>query len=85
LIPKNAALVIEICVTSRDYDRSKLRAYRAAGVREVWLVLAPQRQIEVWRRRADGQYVGPTLHGPGGAVASEAVPAFTLDLKALFG
>ena len=35
--PRTAELVIEVCVTSHDYDRSKLRAYAGAGVKEFWL------------------------------------------------
>src|SRR5213075_1171371 len=31
--PRTAELVIEVCVTSEEYDRSKLRAYANAGVR----------------------------------------------------
>lgn len=71
-------------MTSHEYDRSKLRAYTAAGVHEVWLVLAPQKQVEVWRRREGGQLAEAKTCGPGGSVASEAVPGFTLDLEALF-
>ena len=37
--PHTAELVIEICVSSHEYDRSKLRAYASAGVNECWLVL----------------------------------------------
>jgi Uma2 family endonuclease len=82
--PKTAELVIEICVTSHEYDRSKLRAYAAAGVQEVWLILAPQKQVEVWRRREDGQFDEPKILGPAGSVSSVAVPGFTLNLEALF-
>jgi Uma2 family endonuclease len=53
-------------------------------VHEVWLVLAPQKQVEVWRRREGGQLAEAKTCGPGGSVASEAVPGFTLDLEALF-
>jgi Uma2 family endonuclease len=82
--PRTAELVIEICVTSREYDRSKLRAYAAAGVQEVWLILAPQKQVEIWRRREDSQFAEPKTHGPGGSVSSETVPQFTLHLEPLF-
>src|SRR5213078_2040843 len=47
--PHTAELVIEVCVTSLDYDRSKLRAYASAGVKEYWFVIAPDRKIEVHR------------------------------------
>src|SRR5213592_2774839 len=45
--PRTAELVIEVCVTSHEYDRSKLRAYANAGVKECWFVLVPEKQIEV--------------------------------------
>jgi hypothetical protein len=32
------------------YDRSKLRAYASAGVKECWLVLGREKQIEVNRQ-----------------------------------
>jgi Uma2 family endonuclease len=54
--PTTAELVIEVCVTSHDYDRSKLRAYASAGVKEVWFVLAPEKQIEVHRTPANGTF-----------------------------
>src|SRR6266513_2181809 len=54
--PRTAELVIEVCVTSHDYDRSKLRAYAGAGVKECWFVLAPDRQIEVHRQPAGDQF-----------------------------
>ncbi|MGO8675357.1 MAG: Uma2 family endonuclease [Limisphaerales bacterium] len=82
--PKTAELVIEICMTSHEYGRAKLRAYAAAGVREVWLVLAPRKQVEVWRLGQNAQFAEPTAYGPGGAVASQAVPEFMLQLEALF-
>jgi len=82
--PRTAELVIEVCITSHDYDRSKLRAYAAAGVKECWLVLGPEKKIEVYRQPADGRYTEQTLHGPGGTLASVALPEFTLVLDAFF-
>lgn len=82
--PTTAELVIEVCVSSHEYDRSKLRAYATADVKECWLVLGPEQQIDVYRQPRDGQYTDSTLHGPGGMVRSEAVPGFAVDLAALF-
>lgn len=82
--PDTAELIVEICVTSHEYDRFKLQAYANAGVKEVWLVLAPEKQVQVFRGPADGNFTQESLHGPGGRVASEAVPEFTLELEALF-
>jgi len=82
--PNTAELVIEVCVTSHDYDRSKLRAYASAGVKECWLILGPEKQIEVYRQPKDGQFTEHALHGPGGTLASSASPEFTLSLDAFF-
>jgi Uma2 family endonuclease len=60
--PRTAELVIEICVSSTDYDRSKLRAYASAGVKECWLVLGPEKQVEVHRQPGDGRFAERTLH-----------------------
>jgi Uma2 family endonuclease len=82
--PRTAELVIEVCVTSHEFDRSKLRAYASAGVKECWLVLGPEKQIEVHRQPAGEQFATCTVHGPGGTLSSTAVPGFTVDLDRLF-
>ncbi len=82
--PTTAELVIEICVSSLEYDRSKLRAYAKAGVKECWLVLAPEKQIEVHRQPAGKQCAESATHGPGGAVVSAVVPGFAVVLDDLF-
>jgi Uma2 family endonuclease len=82
--PRTAELVLEVCVRSHEYDRSKLRAYASAGVKECWLVLGPEKQIEVHRQPAGEQFVECVVHGPGGSVTSAAVPGFTVDLERLF-
>ena len=82
--PTTAELVIEICVSSHEYDRSKLRAYASMGVRECWLVLGPEQQIEVHRQPQAEQYAERAVYGPGGSVTSTAVPSFAVDMASLF-
>jgi Uma2 family endonuclease len=82
--PRTAELVIEVSVTSADYDRSKLRAYASAGVKECWLVLGREKQIEVHREPAEGEFAQRTLDGPGARLTSTAIPSFTVDLSKLF-
>jgi Uma2 family endonuclease len=82
--PTTAELVIEICVSSHDYDRSKLRAYASAGVKEVWLVLGPEKQIEVHRQPQGEEYAEHSVHGPSGSVTSTPVLNFAVDLDRLF-
>lgn len=82
--PHSAELVIEICVTSHEYDRLKLRAYASAGVKECWLVLGPEKKIEVHRQPAGEQFAECAVHGPGGSLTSTAVSSFMVDLASLF-
>jgi len=82
--PHAAEFIIEVCVTSHEYDRLKLRAYAKAGVKELWLILAPEKQIEVFREPAGGRFVQHAIHGPGGRVQTVAAPKFAVDLKTLF-
>ena len=82
--PHTAELVIEVSVTSHDYDRSKLRAYATAGVKECWFVLGPEKKIEVHRQPKDGRFTEHALHGPGGTLTSAALPEFTIPLDVLF-
>jgi Uma2 family endonuclease len=82
--PHTAELVIEICVSSHEYDRAKLRAYARAEVKECWLVLGPERQIEVHRRPVGDQFVERVVHGPGGRLMSATLPEFSVELDALF-
>jgi Uma2 family endonuclease len=82
--PKSAELVIEVCVTSHDYERSKLQAYAHAGVKEVWFVLGPEKQIEVHRQPVGDRFLETLTQGPGGELASAAVPVFKVQLEPLF-
>ena len=81
--PRTAELVIEVCVSSAEYDRSKLRAYANAGVKECWLVLGQEKQVEVYRQPAEGQFAERALHGPGELLTSAAIPSVTVDLSKL--
>ena len=83
--PSTAELVIEVCVTSADYDRSKVRAYARAGVKEYWLVLGPQKQVEVYAQPEGDAFIQRTVHGPGSRLTSKAVSGFGVDLQSLFG
>jgi Uma2 family endonuclease len=82
--PRTAELVIEICVNSHEHDRSKLRAYAAAGVKECWLVLGPERQVEVHRLPRNDRFGERSYHGPGGCVTCAAIPNLTVELDRLF-
>jgi Uma2 family endonuclease len=82
--PRTAEFVGEVCVTSHDYDRSKLRAYATAEVKECWLVLQPEKIIEIYRKPANGQFGEKTIVGPGGQLTSQIFPTAMVDLDQLF-
>ncbi len=52
---------------------------------ECWLVLGQENLIEVHRQPAEGKFAERVLHGPGGELASAAIPGFMVDLDKLFG
>jgi len=83
--PHTAEFVIEVCVSSVDYDRSKLRAYASAGVKECWLVLGHEKQVEVYRQPGKAKFAERTLDGPGARLTSTVLPSLTVDLGRLFG
>ncbi len=63
--------------TNRDYDlEDKRPAYRAAGVREIWIVDPNEREIIVDRQRG-GDYATKTYRR--GKVASRVVSGFWID------
>ena len=82
--PHTAEFVIEVCVTSHEYDRSKLRAYASIGVKECWLVLGPEKKIEVHRQPAADAFAVCSVHGPGSSLANAVVPGFEVNLQQLF-
>jgi Uma2 family endonuclease len=82
--PRTAELVVEVCVTSADYDRSKLRAYAQAGVKECWLVLAPEKVIEVYHRPEAKQFADRKIYGVGARLTCLSISSLTVDLSSLF-
>jgi hypothetical protein len=82
--PTTAELVIEVCVSSHEYDRSKLRAYAIAGVKQCWLVLGPEKQVESYSVPKDGVYTKRFMHGVGGIITCESIPSVTMDLDSIF-
>ncbi len=76
--------MVEVCVSSHEYDRSKLQAYATAGVKEVWLVLVPERQVEVYRRPTAGDFTSRATSGAKGTLACKERPSIAVSLDTLF-
>jgi Uma2 family endonuclease len=66
-----------------DYDRSKLRAYASAGVKECWLILGAEKQIEVHRQPGEGEFAEHTPHGLGTLLTTKAIPSFSVHVSRL--
>ena len=54
--PTTAELVVEVAVSSPALDRENASLYAEAGVKEYWIVLPSQRQIEIYTRPDQGRY-----------------------------
>lgn len=81
--PRSADLVVEVCVTSHDYDRSKLRAYAKSAVKEVWLVLGPEREVEIYRNPSGEVYNFREVR-KNGALVCAALPNVSVQIEGLF-
>ncbi|MEQ2005634.1 MAG: Uma2 family endonuclease [Limisphaerales bacterium] len=82
--PATAELAIEIAVTSHDLDHKKASIYAEAGVKEFWIVLVPERQIEIHRRPEGGEYREVTVVGVEAVAVCAALPAIQVNIAALF-
>ncbi len=54
--PSTAELIIEVAVTSAALDRENASLYAEAGLKEYWIFLGSQCQVEVYRRPENGRY-----------------------------
>ena len=78
--PTTAELVIEVALTSEDYDRNKSLAYARAGVKEFWIVLVNEKLVEIRTGPSEQGYTGAESV----AVAqSTAIPELRIDAAAL--
>jgi len=82
--PTTAELAIEIAVTSHDFDRQKASIYAEAGVKEFWIVLVPERQVEIHRRPEGGAYREVTRVGAEGVAQCAVLPEVQVNVGALF-
>src|SRR5262245_36184242 len=72
--PTTAELVIEVAVSSPTLDRENASLYAEAGVKEYWIVLGAQQQVEVYLRPENGHYQEMRVPGPGDILECASVP-----------
>ena len=81
--PASALLVVEIAVTSPALDRANAELYAEAGCEESWIVLARERQVEVYRRPENGHYRAKQVVGPDETLECRSVPGVRISLSEL--
>lgn len=84
--PADVLLLIEVALTSYEFDRNlKLPLYAEAGIREVWLIALERQVIEVYRDPSGGSYRWAEERRAGDTLAPIALPDLELDVSELIG
>jgi Uma2 family endonuclease len=83
--PTTAELVIEVAVCSPTLDRENASLYAEAGVKEYWIVLGREREVEVYRGPQNGRYQETLLVGGSETLESSSIPAVRIQVADLFG
>jgi Uma2 family endonuclease len=83
--PTTAELVIEIAVSSPALDRENASLYAEAGVKEYWIVLGRERQVEVYRQPLNGRHQERFLFGANGTIKCSSLPGVRIPLAEMFG
>jgi len=82
--PKTAELIVEVAVSSAALDRQNASLYAEAGVKEYWIVLGPERRVEVYRQPVSGRYQEMRVVGPDETIECSAVPGVRIPIHSLF-
>jgi Uma2 family endonuclease len=82
--PSSAELVIEVAVSSVTLDRENTSLYAEAGVKEYWIVLGNDRQVEVYTEPASGRYMKKLDFGINDTISCGSIPGIRVALAELF-
>ena len=82
--PRTAELVVEVAVSSAALDRAGASMYAEAGVKEYWIVLGQEQQVEVYRRPVAGAYEERTLFRADETIECSSVPGVRVHVSELF-
>ena len=69
--PETARLIIEISISSLNYDREKAKAYAKGNVEEYWIVDVDNKKVEVFTNPQNGNYLDKKLY-----TFQEEIPVF---------
>jgi len=82
--PATAELVVEVAISSAALDRENASLYAEAGVKEYWIVLGSQRQVEVYRRPVNGRYQEQQILQTEDVIECNDLPGVRLQIVELF-
>ena len=82
--PTTAEWVIEVAVSSPVLDRENASLYAEAGVKEYWIVLGLERQVEVYRQPDSGQYLQRRVFGMEDTLECVSIPGLQIRISDLF-
>ena len=79
-----AELIVEVAVSSTRDDQELASIYAEAGVAEYWIIVAPTRTIEAYRRPEGGRYREMRVYGEGEELVAVNVPGLRVAVAELF-
>src|SRR5437762_353173 len=82
--PTSAELIVEVAVTSPDLDRVNASLYAESGIKEYWIVLPLQRQVEVYRQPSEGRYKETFVCGANDTIECSGLPGLCIRVSELF-
>ena len=82
--PSTAELVVEVAVSSVVLDRENASLYAEANVTEYWIVLAMERQVEVYRQPLNGRYAEKRLYRTDETIEGAGVPGVRVRVSEIF-
>ncbi len=82
--PNSAELVVEIAVSSLALDRENAALYAEAGIKEYWIVIGTECQVEVYRRPENGLYQEKRLYRQDEELMCAVLPGLRLSVADLF-
>ena len=84
-VAEDVFLIIEVADSSLTFDQNvKLPLYAKAGIEEVWILNAPQKQLEIYRQPQFLGYESKTVLKQG-EIAPARFPDATIDVGQLVG
>lgn len=77
-------MVIEVAISSPELDRKNASLYAEAAVREYWIILGNQRQVEVYRGLENGRYGEKLVFELNDSLECASIPGLAVQIRDLF-